>query len=57
MFILLDCVPVGDMRGMNFDWIVGNIYVVTRNGYILACDARPTRTFTCATVLNNKESI
>ena len=38
---------------MAFDWITGNIYFASRGDYIIACDARTTPTFTCATVLNN----
>ena len=46
VFVLLARVAVGEMLGMTFDWIAGNVYVVTDKGYIWACDARPTRTFT-----------
>lgn len=38
---------------MPYEWIAGNLYVVTQDNYILANDTWPTHTFTCAMVLKN----
>ena len=48
-FIIAD----GDMRGISYDWIAGNLYVATRDGNILACnqDTRGKRAFLCKTLL------
>ena len=40
----------GDINGLAFDWITGNVYAVTLGGYILACDWNTTRSFLCVSV-------
>ena len=47
----------GQIFGLAFDWITGNVYVVTWNGFILACDGSLERNFTCVTVLSGLGSV
>ena len=44
----------GAPYGLAFDWITGNIYASTGNGFILVCDRTRTSNLTCATVLSNQ---
>ena len=52
---LSDIYPVTHMQGLSFDWITGNLYVVTDTGNIMACDTNLERPFTCATVLSGQD--
>ena len=47
----------GDLRGLAFDWITGNVYAVAEDGDILACDGNPGRNFSCATVLSGQGTL
>ena len=53
--MLLGTIADGDVYSLACDWITGNVYVGTREGYILVCsDEVPTRDLTCVTVLSNQ---
>ena len=30
----------GTIYGLDFDWIAGNIYMASEDGYVLTCDAK-----------------
>ena len=42
---------------MDFDWIAQNLYVVSSQGFILACDGRVNRPFRCDPVLRGQGSV
>ena len=56
LIIVYFLIPDGVIYGLAFDWVVGNIYVVTWAGYILACGEGTTRTFRCYTILDDQPS-
>ena len=41
----------GEFRGLAYDWISGNVYVVTLGGFIFACDTVRKNGLVCAAVL------
>ena len=45
--------PDGTFWGLGVDWITGNIYAVTHNGFIIACNnAKEIGSFACVPVLS-----
>ena len=40
-----------------FEWVTGNIFIVTERGLILACDGRQERPFACATVVEGQGKV
>ena len=41
----------GEIRGLDFDWITGNIYAATHNGSIFACSTKTVPAKQCAEVI------
>ena len=45
------------MQGLTWDWITGNLYVVTSGGNIIACSTTLARSFICATVVTGQGDV
>ena len=45
------------MTDLTFDWITGNLYVVTATGYIYACDTWTTGSLTCVALLTGQGDV
>ena len=44
----------GQIRGLSFDWITGNLYGVTAGGHIIVCKAKTDGMLVCATALSGQ---
>ena len=49
-----NCISDGVLRGVAFDWVTGNLYLVSSDGFVLVCNGSLDRAFNCATVINGQ---
>ena len=52
-----DCNTDGLFYRLAFDWVTGKVNIGSEDGFIVACDGRLERPFTCATVLTAEDYV